>query len=134
LTKEELNEIHKLNKEIKMWQRELNKAECKSLIKAQVITGMPFGTGISDPTFEIVAERDRYIKIIEGILCKIQISRNNIMNFIETIPDSITRQIFFYRCVSNLNWYQVAASIGDGYTADAVKQTYYRYLKNRGIK
>ena len=117
-----------------MWQRELNKVECKSLIKAQVITGMPFGTGISDPTFSIVAEKERYIKIIEGILCKIQISRNNIMNFIETIPDSVTRQIFFYRCVSNLNWFQVARNIGEGYSADSVKQTYYRHLKKSGIK
>ena len=68
LTKEELKQIYYINKEIKMWQRELDAIECKSLIKGQVLTGMPYGSGTSDPTFNIVAEREKKRKNTKKLL------------------------------------------------------------------
>jgi hypothetical protein len=116
-----------------MWQKELERVECKSLIKGQVITGMPFGSGTSDPTFNIIAERERYRKIIDGKLAEIQIARGKIMEYICSIDNSLTRQIVFLYCVSNMNFNQIAKEFGPGYTLDAVRQTYYRQLKKDGI-
>jgi hypothetical protein len=127
LTKEELEQIYHINKEIRMWQKELDKLECKSLIKAQRITGMPFITDISDPTFNIVAEKERYQKIIEGLLAKIQIARRKIMEYIEGIDDSLLRQIIFLRNISCMNWNQIAGELGSN--ENCVKQIYSRHFR-----
>lgn len=133
LTKEELNEINHINNEIKMWQKELEGLQCRSLVKGQEITDMPFGRGISDKVAELATDIADTKSVINGLLSKIQIQRKRTIEYINTISDSTTRQIIYYKCVSNLNWFQVAKSIGNGYSADGVKQTYYRFLKKNEI-
>lgn len=130
VTKEELKQIYYLNKEIKMWQRELDAIECKSLIKGQVLTGMPFGSGVSDPTFNIVAEREKYRKIIEGKLAEVQVLRRKIIEYIDSIDDSLLRQIMFLRNVSCMTWGQVATELNT--TVDSVKLKYSRHFKKEG--
>ena len=127
LTKEELKQIYYINKEIKMWQRELDAIECKSLIKGQALTGMPYGSGISDPTFNIVAEREKYEKIIEGKLAEIQIQRRKIIEYIDSIDDSLLRQIMFLRNISCMSWNQIASELGK--TETCVKQIYSRHFR-----
>ena len=134
MTKEELKEIYYINKEIKMWQKELERLQCKSLVKGQEITDMPFSGGISDKVGDMAIEMADINAIIRGKLAEIQMQRKRIIEYINGIDDSITRQIVYLYCVSNLNWHQVAKSIGEGYTADGVKQTYYRHLKKNGVK
>lgn len=134
MTKEELKQIYYINNEIKMWQKELDRLECKSLVKGQEITDMPFGSGTSDKVADLAIEKADIKLIIEGKLKEIQLQRKKIMEYIDSVDDSITRQIIYLHCVSNLNWHQVARTIGEGYSADGVKQTYYRYLKKNGVK
>ena len=134
MTKEELKQINQLNREIKMWQKELNRLQCRSLIKGQEITGMPFVTGASDKVGDLVAQIADTEAVIRGILARVQIERRKILEYIDSIDDSIARQVIFLKCVSGLNWYQIARELGQGYTADAVKQIYYRRLKKDGIK
>jgi len=127
LTKEELKQIYYINKEIAMWQKELDAVECKSIVKGQTITGMPFSGGISDPTFNFVAEREKYRKIIDGKLAEIQITRARIMDYICNIDDSLLRQIMFFRNVSCMNWNQVARELGK--TETCVKKIYSRHFE-----
>jgi hypothetical protein len=134
LTREELKQIYYLNKEVKMWQRELDRLQCKSLVKGQEITGMPHVPGISDKVGEIATAMADIEAIIRGKLAEIQIQRKKIMEYINNIDDSIARQVIFLRCVSNLSFYDIAKELGDGYTYDAVRQIYYRRLKKDGIK
>lgn len=127
MTKEQLKEIFYINNEIKMWQMELDAVECKSLVKGQSISGMPFSGGISDPTFDIVAEKERYFKIIDGKLAEIQVARRKIMEYICNIDDSLLRQIMFFRNVSCMSWNQVARELGS--TENCVKQIYSRHFR-----
>lgn len=133
MTREELKQIYYINKEIKMWQRELDRLQCKSLIGSQSLDGMPKGSGTSDKVADLAIEKEEIREIINGKLTEIQVQRKRILNYIESISDSTTRQIVYLYCVSNLNWHQVARELGEGYTADGVKQTYYRHLKKNGI-
>lgn len=110
-----------------MWQMELDAVECKSLVKGQSISGMPFSGGISDPTFDIVAEKERYFKIIDGKLAEIQVARRKIMEYICNIDDSLLRQIMFFRNVSCMSWNQVARELGS--TENCVKQIYSRHFR-----
>lgn len=116
-----------------MWQKELDRLECQSLVKGQKISDMPRGYGTSDKVANLATEKVEIQTIIKGKLAEVQLQRKKVLNYIENIPDSTTRQIVYLYCVSNLNWCQVAREMGEGYTADAAKQTYYRHLKKYGI-
>jgi hypothetical protein len=56
-----------------------------------------------------------------------------INEYIETIDDSLLRQIITLRHVNGLTWDQVAAHIGGGNTGDSVRKMHDRFLKG-GVK
>lgn len=111
-----------------MWQMELERLQCKSLVKGQEITGMPFVTGTSDKVGDLVSTMADIEAIIKGLLAKIQLERRKIMEYINNIEDSYIRQIVFLRNVSCMSWNKVAREMGGGYTEDSVRKTYERYI------
>lgn len=113
-----------------MWQKELEELESRSLVKGQGITGMPSGKAIADPTFDMIAEQDKYKKVIEGLLIKLQIERRKVIEYIENIDDSMIRQIVFLRSVSCMTWNQVADEIGGNNSENSVRMLYNRFLNN----
>ena len=129
MTREELKQIYYLNKEVKMWQKELERLQCMSLIKRQQITGMPHVPGVSDKVGDLAATMADIEAIIRGKLAEIQIQRRKIIEYINSIDDSLLRQITFLRNVSCMTWEQVAASIGGGNTPDSVRKMYNRFLE-----
>ncbi len=132
MTKEELKQIYYINKEILMWQKELDRLECKSLVKGQEITDMPFGSGNSDKVADLAIEIADTKAVIRGMLAEIQIQRRKIIDYIESIDDSLLRQIMFLRNVSCMNWNQVARELGS--TENCVKQIYSRHFKTEKEK
>lgn len=131
LTKEELSQIYYLNREIIMWQKELSKLESKSLIKGQDFTGMPIVSGISDKTANAAIEKAEIQAIIQGKLTEIQVQRKRIMEYINSIDDSLSRQIIYLRNVSCMKWREVADTIGGNNTEDSVKQAYKRFFEKQ---
>lgn len=129
MTKTELKQIFYLNKEIEMWQKELDKIQCKSLVKCQIITDMPRGGGTGDKTADIAIEVACIEKIISGKLLDIQYQRKKIINYINSIDDSLLRQVMFFRNVSCMQWTQIANELGGGNTENGVKQMYSRHFK-----
>ena len=127
LTREELKQIYYINNEIKMWQKELDRLECKSLAKGQEITDMPFGSGTSDKVADLAIEKADIRLIIEGKLKEIQLQRKRIIEYIDSIDDSLLRQIMFFRNISCMSWNQVANEIGS--TENCVKQIYSRHFR-----
>jgi len=128
MTRKELYQIRHLNSEIKMWKRTLAELEEESRAKAQptYIQG-----GRSQGAFNSAVE-NMGIKaadlemIIEGRLAEVQLLRKKIIIFIDSVEDSLLRQIIFYRCVSCMSWPQVAKEIGGGNTADGVRMRFDR--------
>lgn len=129
MTKEELSQIYYLNKEIRMWQKELERLECQSLLKGQQLTGMPGISGNGDGTGELAVKKADIRCIIEGRLKEIQLQREKIIEYINSIDDSFMRQIIFYRNVSCMSWRQVAAEIGGNNTEDGIRMLYNRFVK-----
>lgn len=128
LTKEELRQIYYINREIIMWQRELDRLKCTSLVRSPIISDMPRGgcpRGIEDYAVDLV----EYETIINGLLAKVQVQRKRIVEFINGIDDSLMKQIIFYRHISCMTWNEVAAEIGGGNTEESVKKIYQRYFK-----
>lgn len=130
MTRDDLKQIFYLNKEIKMWQEELDRIQCKSLTGGQEITGMPNGKGgKSDRVGDMAVDTVEIETIVKGKLAEIQMQRKKIMQFIEDIDDSLLRQIVFFRNVSCMNWSQVARELGS--TENCVKQIYSRYFRQK---
>ena len=127
MTREELKQIYYINKEIKMWQRELDRLQCKSLVGSPTIDDMPKGSGTSDKVADLAIEKEEIREIINGKLTEIQVQRKRIMNYINNIDDSLLRQIMFLRNVSCMNWNQVARELN--ITEGCAKMTYHRHFK-----
>lgn len=127
MTKPELEQIYYLNRELKMWETELERVRCKSLVGSP-LPGNSHGNGVSDK----VADRaERIIELENRIIAKrdeIQRLRDEAVEFIYSIPDSLTRQIVYYRCVSLMSWRRVAYEVGGNNTADSVRKVYDRFF------
>ena len=100
MSKEELSQIYYLNREIKIWQQELERLECQSLLKGQQLSGMPSGNSTSDKTGDLAIKKTDIQLVIEGKLKEIQLQREKIIKYIDSIQDSLMRQIIYYRNVS----------------------------------
>ena len=129
MTLKELSQLYYLNREIEMDQRRLRELEAKALPGAQVITGMPHGTGVVDKVGEIAAEIADLRGIIEAKHQQCLYERSRLERYIADIDDSLLRQIFTYRFVNGLPWLQVAACIGGNNTADSVRVACNRYIE-----
>ena len=127
MTKAELEQIYYLNRELKMWETELERVRCKSLVGSP-LPGNSHGSGVSDK----VADRaERIIELENRIIAKrdeIQRLRDEAVEYIYSIPDSLTRQIIYYRCVSLMSWRRVAYEVGGNNTEESVKKIYYRFF------
>ena len=127
LTKDELKQIYYINKEIQMWQRELEKIRSQGLVKSPTISDMPKGGQKFDISEYVSAIAD-YEAVIRGLLAKVQIQRKKIIEYIEGVDDSLMKQIIFYRCVSCMTWQEVADAVGGNNTENSVKKAYSRFL------
>ena len=129
MTKSDLEQIYYLNRELKMWETELERVRCKSLVGSP-LPGNSHGSGVSDK----VADRaERIIELENRIIAKrdeIQRLRDEAVAYIENIPDSLTRQIVYYRCVSLMNWRRVAYEVGGNNTEESVRQVYSRFMRS----
>ena len=129
MTKAELEQIYYLNRELKMWETELERVRCKSLVGSPLPSNS-HGSGVSDK----VADRaERIIELENRIIAKrdeIQRLQDEAIAYIESIPDSLTRQIIYYRCVSLMSWRRVAYEVGGYNTAESVRQIYSRFMRD----
>ena len=129
MTKAELEQIYYLNRELQMWETELERVRCKSLVGSP-LPGNSHGSGVSDK----VADRaERIIELENRIIAKrdeIQRLRDEAVAYIESIQDSLTRQIIYYRCVSLMSWRRVAYEFGGYNTAESVRQIYSRFMRD----
>ena len=127
MTKSELEQIYYLNRELKLWETELERVRCKSLVGSP-LPGNSHGSGVSDK----VADRaERIIELENRIIAKrdeIQRLRDEAVEYIYGIPDSLTRQIIYYRCVSLMSWRRVAYEVGGNNTPDGVRMIYNRLM------
>lgn len=132
MTLKDLSQLYYLNREIEMLIKRLRTLESETAPASPSLSGMPRSKSNNSSRVENEA-----LKIIElrNILDerkkRLEVEKLRLENYINTIPDSLTRQIFVYRFVNGLPWEQVAACIGGNNTADSVKKCCYRYLSKQ---
>lgn len=131
MTRKKLEQVYHLNKELKMWQQRLMELQADIALSPKVMDGMPYSktNAVGSPTEAKAIKLAEVAKVIEGKISEIQIALMEIEIFISSIDDSKTRQIVEYRCCMLQTWEDVAQNIGEGYTAESVRQIYHRFLK-----
>ncbi len=129
MTLKELSQLYYLNREVEMDKKRLLELEAQAVSRTSTLTGMPRGSGISDRVGRYAAEIADLRGIIAAKHQQCLYERSRLERYISDIEDSYLRQVFTYRFVNGLPWEQVAACIGDGYTAEAVRQSAHRYIK-----
>lgn len=129
VTKKSLNQIYFLNKELEYWVKK--KCEAEYGLKSPVL-GKDYKTyTVSNPAEEEAIKRLHIAEQIERILTGIQEERLKVYEAIETINDSLLRQIIEHRCVQLCSWQGVANILGYG-TADSIRKIYDRAFTKKG--
>ena len=131
MDKKELNQIYYLEKEIDMWRKALSRIQSRSLLLSQEITGMPFGSGISDKVGNLAASEVDITNKIEELQKKVYEEQYRLLKYIETIEDSLMCQIMYHRHVLCMKWNEVAMTIGGGNTEDSVRKAHDRFLEEK---
>lgn len=129
MTQKELSQLYWLNREIEEQQRRLNELECLATSCTNQITGMPRSTGVTNRMAKYVAEIADLRGLIDLNIKKCFYELNRLNRFIETVDDSMMRQILSFRYVNGLAWRQIAFSIGGNNTADSVRMIHNRFLR-----
>lgn len=128
-TRRELEQIFYLNREIQMWESELDRLRTQSLIQSPQPSAA-HGSGVSDKVAALAQQRIDLEQLILQQQSRLQQLKNNAVSYISTIPDSLTRQIVYYRCVLLFSWRRVAYEVGGNNTEESVKKVYYRFFKS----
>jgi len=139
MDKKELSQLRHLKREVELLEQQIADAEYESskYKASDVVLGSnpvwPYQEktfrveGIDIPKYERHLQRLR--KKLEQRLEELMEMRERLEEYIETVPDSLIRQILILRYVNGLSWKQVAAHIGGGNTADSVRMLHNRFLK-----
>ena len=119
MTKKELMQLFYLNREI------MNDTE--ELVKLKIRCRTCGDTEWGKAEEALILEREQ--EIVEKIKrCKAL--RKKINDFINSVDDSLTRQILYYRYGKCMTWKKVAHMTGGYNTEDNVRRIAERYLKS----
>lgn len=102
----------------------------QSFLKAQNMDGMPRGSGDSRKVEQLAVLISQQREDVERMERMVARSEPRIREWIDTIQDNRTRQIFSLRFLAGFAWADVAMIIGGKNTEEAVKAVCYRYLES----
>lgn len=135
MDKKKLSQLRYLNKEIELLKEQIDNLDYN--ITTDTVKGSdteyPYIsrnikiTGVDIQDYERKAKRlkRKLSRRVEELLDLLE----EINEYIESIDDSLIRQIIILRYINGLTWDQVAAHIGGGNTADSVRMALNRFLK-----
>lgn len=138
MDKKELSQLRYIKKEIELLQRQI--ADAEYAVETRKAFDFVEGSnskwpyqrkkfyieGVNIPEYEKKVKRLR--KKLQRRLDKLMEKREELEEYISTVPDSMMRMILTLRYVNGLSWRQVAAHIGGNNTADSVRKAAERFL------
>ena len=130
MTNKELSQLYFLNKEIKQLESKLMELETTAYKATPNLTGMPGSGKCSDKVGRYAAEIPDLKALINLNIEKCWHEKRRLERYIQSIDDSLIRQIFFLRYIELKKWEDVAASLGGNNTENSVKQIHSRYLRS----
>ena len=143
MTIHELNQLRYLDKEIQLLRERIAelRAEAERVTpsvttyindkKETCVLPKTGGAGLHrDKMADMVAAIIEEERQLEELCERRRQEKAKLMQFINDIPDSLTRQIFLLRFVDGKSWNAVAVKIGGGNTGESIIMRVKRYLKS----
>ena len=128
MTKHELSQLYYLNREIELDKQRLLELESAATSVTSRITGLPHASGISNKT--AIAAEMVYLKgKIQSNIDRCFYEYNRLITYINSVDDSLVRQILTCRFINGMSWTQVACSIGGDNTPDGVRMIANRFMQ-----
>lgn len=128
MTKKDLSRIYCIEKEITMWEQELQKLNDESLISSPGLDGMPGGS------FNPESQQEKRViakltieQTINGLYDELLRVRTELTTWIASIDDSYLRQILYHRCVQAMSWQEVCDAMSLG-SSDGIRKAYDRFV------
>ena len=137
MNKKELEELFHIHKEIQNLEKRITRTKKLSVMVGDVVQNgykghaHIYGEDVYRK-YKIHKLEDKYQEFQKKIIKK----KEEIENYIETIPFSEIRQIFRYRYLDNKNWVQIAHLMNETYTSkeyteSSVRLKHERYLNKK---
>jgi len=133
MNKNQLRQLRHLKSEIRLLKQQIDNLE------SEIVTDRVRGSDVEHPYIEktyiirgLAYDRRKIKRLKEKLQRRVDDLIDlvvEINEYIETIDDSLIRQIITLRYVNGLTWDQVAAHIGGGNTADSLRKMHDRFLK-----
>lgn len=127
VTIKELSQLYYLNKEIKLQKQKLAELETAAESCTAKVTGIPRGPS-GDRVSRYAAEIADLKSLIELNIQKCWYELNRLNRYIQSVDDSLMRQILTLRYVNGLTWQQVAFGIGE-HDESYVRRKHNTFLK-----
>lgn len=134
VTLQELSRYSKLKERKARDEQILESLKAAAVPGAQIITGMPHGTGVQDKVGDLAAEIVDMQNEIDDLKIQIAKEEQHAVAYIEAVEDEQMRTIMRLRFLRCLEWRDAAHIIGGGNTEEGVKTACYRYLKPKKVK
>lgn len=128
MTRKRLSQLYCLKKEIRRLTERLACLRAKAERATTNISSLNKGYGNADKVGDVVCVIADLERLIESEKAKCVEEQYNIEKYIDTIPDSLIREIFRLRHVYCYSWQRVAMEVGGYNTADSVRKLHDRYL------
>lgn len=130
MTLKELSQLYHLTQEIEDYKKEQyeiinSRATNTSANLSGTVSG---GNSLSREQVYVEAE-ERILKRLQSLEIRCTEEKEKLIEYINSIDDSITREVFFHRFYKLKSWKQVANSIYGNPSEDVVKKICYNYLK-----
>lgn len=140
VTKKDIEQIYFIEKELEMWEEELEALREDGGVRSPILDGMPKGKNwISDPTGykatlnaddkELEKRTNHVKKQINELIDTLTKKKLKIMNYIAEVEDPQMRMIIKLRCIDRLPWSLVARRIGGGNNAGSVRVQFFRHFE-----
>ncbi|MBR2175475.1 MAG: sigma-70 family RNA polymerase sigma factor [Clostridia bacterium] len=127
MTLKELSQLYYLKKEIKRYEQKIEELRTKAEGTTQALSGMPGGGGNKDKVGTAATAIVSYENKINAAKQKCEVELKKLEDYIDSISDSRTRQIFMLRFVEGKSWNEAVDEVGG--SEDSVKKICYRYIK-----
>lgn len=124
MTREELEQIYYLIRELALLERELKRLRGISPIQSP-LPNASHGSGVSDKVGNAAAR----IVDLETNIEQLKKTVVEVLDFIEQIPDAQMRIIVKSHCAEKDDWNKTLEKLGEKATLDGIKKRYYRFLK-----
>lgn len=130
MTLEELNRHFALREQLAKAKDMLDSLRAAACPGAQILTGMPHTSSVSDKVGDLAVEIAELETRISDLEKKCEVMQTSIVSFVESIEDNYIRTIIRLRFLCAFQWKEVAALVGGGNSAYSVKSACYRFLKS----